>query len=56
MIRNAILSTLALAIFVSCSEKKTEQTAVEAIPVKVQKLEKTTISRTFRELYPWRIF
>ena len=40
MIRKAILSTLALAIFVGCSEKKTEQTTVEAIPVKVQKLEK----------------
>lgn len=46
MIRNAILSTLALAIFVGCSEKKTEQTTVEAIPVKVQKLEKRTIART----------
>ena len=47
MIRNAILSTLALAIFVGCSEKKTDQaTTVEAIPVKVQKLEKRTIART----------
>jgi RND family efflux transporter MFP subunit len=46
MIRKAILSTLAIAIFVGCSEKKTEQTTVEAIPVKVQKLEKSTISRT----------
>ncbi len=47
MIRNAILSTLALAIFVGCSEKKTDQaTTIEAIPVKVQKLEKRTIART----------
>ena len=47
MIRNVILSTLALAIFVGCSEKETKTTKeVEAIPVKVQKLEKTNIART----------
>ncbi|MEG2339138.1 MAG: efflux RND transporter periplasmic adaptor subunit [Odoribacter sp.] len=49
MIKNVILSTLAIAVFVGCSGKKTEdQTAnvVQSIPVKVLKLEKQNIAKT----------
>ena len=50
MIKNLILSTIAIAALASCSGDKTKtekQTAtVEAIPVKVQKLEPTTIATT----------
>lgn len=49
MLRNAILSTLAIAVLAGCSGKKNAETAtaaVEAIPVKVQKLEKEDIART----------
>lgn len=49
MIKNVILSTLAVAILAGCSGKKEagkDTTAVEAIPVKVQKLEKEDIART----------
>ena len=49
MVKNFILSIIAIAILASCSGKKdktTEGDVVEAIPVKVQKLEKTDIART----------
>lgn len=49
MIKNIILSTLAIAALAGCSGKNEagkEATAVEPIPVKVQKLEKENISRT----------
>lgn len=48
MIKNVILSTLAIAVLTGCSGKKTEETTatVEAIPVKVQKMEKESISRS----------
>lgn len=49
MIKNVILSALAIAILAGCSEKKDTQkdtNAVEAIPVKVQKLTKEDIART----------
>lgn len=48
MIKNMILSALAVALLAGCSGKKEEaKTAtVDAIPVKVKKLEKTDISRT----------
>lgn len=50
MIKNLILSTIAIAALASCSGDKTKtekQTAtVEAIPVKVLKLEPTTIATT----------
>ena len=49
MVKNLILSTIALAILASCSGKKDKTAngdAVEVIPVKVQKLEKTDIAKT----------
>lgn len=49
MIKNVILSTLAIAVLAGCSGKKDsakDTNAVEAIPVKVQKLEKEDIART----------
>lgn len=49
MIKNVILSTLAIAVLASCSGKKDagkDANAVELIPVKVQKLEKEDIART----------
>lgn len=50
MIKNTILSTIALAVLASCSGGKEKQTAqkteVEAIPVKVLTLEPTTIATT----------
>lgn len=48
MIKNIILSTLAIATLAGCSGKKDANLnkAVEAIPVKVQKLVKEDISRT----------
>ncbi len=48
MVKNLILSTIALAILASCSGKKDKTSngdAVEVIPVKVQKLEKTDIAK-----------
>ena len=42
MIKNVILSTLAIAVLAGCSGKKDsdkDTSVVEAIPVKVQKLE-----------------
>ena len=49
MVKNLILSIIALAILASCSGKKDKTSngdAVEVIPVKVQKLEKTDIAKT----------
>lgn len=49
MIKNIILSALAIAVLAGCSKKKeasNSETATEAIPVKVQKLAKEDISRT----------
>lgn len=49
MVKNLILSIIAIAILAGCSGKKdktTDSDVVEAIPVKVQKLEKTDIART----------
>ena len=48
MIKNVILSALTIAILAGCSSKKDDgkAAAVEAIPVKVQTLEKQEISRT----------
>lgn len=48
MIKNIILSTLALAVLAGCSGKKDANLnkTVESIPVKVQKLVKEDISRT----------
>ena len=49
MIKNVILSTLASAVLAGCSGKKDsdkDTSVVEAIPVKVQKLEKENIART----------
>lgn len=49
MVKNLILSTIALAILASCSGKKdktSNENAVEAIPVKVQKLKSTEIAKT----------
>ena len=49
MIKNIILSALAIAVLAGCSKKKEasgSETTVEAIPVKVQKLAKEDISRT----------
>jgi len=46
MIKNLILFTLAIALLSGCSEKKKEKETVEIIPVKVQKMEKESISRT----------
>lgn len=49
MIKNVILSTLAIAVLAGCSGKKDADknaNAVETIPVKVQKLEKQDIART----------
>lgn len=49
MIKNVILSTLAIAVLAGCSGKKDsdkDTSTVEAIPVKVQKLEKENIART----------
>lgn len=49
MVKNLILSTIALAILASCSGKKdktSNENTVEAIPVKVQKLETTEIAKT----------
>lgn len=49
MIKNIILSALAIAVLAGCSKKKeasNSETAIEAIPVKVQKLTKEDISRT----------
>ena len=48
MVKNLILSIIALAILAGCSGKKdkTTEETVEAVPVKVQKLEKTNIAKT----------
>lgn len=49
MIKNVILSTLAIAVLAGCSGKKDAEkdaNVVEPIPVKVQKLEKEDIART----------
>ena len=49
MVKNLILSIVAIAILASCSGKKDKTTdgdTVETIPVKVQKLEKTDIAKT----------
>lgn len=49
MIKNVILSTLTIAVLAGCSGKKDsdkDTSVVEAIPVKVQKLEKENIART----------
>ena len=49
MIKNVILSTLAIAVLAGCSGKKDsdkDTSVVEAIPVKIQKLEKENIART----------
>lgn len=49
MIKNIILSTLAIAVLAGCSGKKDAEKdakTTEAIPVKVQKLEKQNIART----------
>ena len=48
MVKNLILSIIALAILAGCSGKKdkTTEKTVEAVPVKVQKLEKTDIDKT----------
>ena len=50
MIKNVILSTLTIAILSGCSGKKEKETvqpeAVQAVPVKVMKLEKQSISKT----------
>lgn len=48
MIKNVILSTLAVAVLAGCSGKKEEKvtTTVETIPVKVQTLAKENIART----------
>ena len=48
MVKNLILSIIALAILAGCSGKKDKTTGetVEAVPVKVQKLEKTDIAKT----------
>lgn len=48
MIKNVILSTLAIAVLAGCSGKKASEDtdAIEPIPVKVQKLEKQNIART----------
>ena len=49
MVKNLILSTIALAILASCSGKKDKTSnggTAEVIPVKVQKLEKTDIAKT----------
>ena len=48
MVKNVILSAIAIAILTGCSGKKddSKNTVVEGIPVKVQKLEKQVISRT----------
>lgn len=48
MIKNVILSTLAIAVLAGCSGKKASEDtdAIEPIPVKVQKLEKQDIART----------
>ena len=47
MVKNLILSIIALAILAGCSGKKDKTTGetVEAVPVKVQKLEKTDIAK-----------
>ena len=47
MIKNIILSILAIAVLAGCSSKKeTKNTISDAIPVKVKKLEKQDIART----------
>lgn len=49
MIKNIILSALAIAVLTGCANKKEaskDTTVAEAIPVKVQKLEKENIART----------
>lgn len=48
MIKNVILSALAIAVLAGCSGKKDEGkgATAEAIPVKVQKLERENIART----------
>lgn len=47
MIKNVILSTLAIAVLAGCSGKKgEEQKTDESIPVKVMKLEKRNIAKT----------
>lgn len=49
MIKNVILSTLAIAILAGCSGKKEKEATVEsvqAIPVRVTKLEKQNIAKT----------
>ena len=54
MIKNVILSTLAIAVLAGCSGKKDsdkDTSVVEAIPVKVQKLEKENIARTLERRY-----
>ena len=53
MVKNLILSIIALAILAGCSGKKDKTTGetVEAVPVKVQKLEKTDIAKTLDYTY-----
>ncbi|MCC8173264.1 MAG: efflux RND transporter periplasmic adaptor subunit [Odoribacter sp.] len=48
MIKNVILFALTVAVLAGCSSKKTEQVEeeVQPIPVKVMKLQKTTIARS----------
>ena len=49
MVKNLILSTIALAILAGCSgnkDKALQKNVDEAIPVKVQKLERTDIAKT----------
>lgn len=49
MVKNLILSIIAIAILAGCSgkkDKKTDNDTVEAIPVKVQRIEKTDIAKT----------
>lgn len=51
MIKNIILPALAITILAGCSGKKDTQksTVIEAIPVKVQRLEKTNIANTVEQ-------
>ena len=54
MIKNVILSTLAIAVLAGCSGKKDsdkDTSVVEAIPVKVQKLEKENIAASGYNTY-----
>lgn len=49
MVKNIVIAVLTIALMAGCSskkEEKTQQKNVEAIPVKVKKLEKQSISKT----------